>query len=68
MRVHENNSPQERLALRKSEKIVKSDLWEYLLQEAIKVTQTDKNKEPEFRRYVSESGVRIKKLPQSEDI
>ena len=68
MRVHGNDSPQERLALRKAEKIAKSGLWEHLLQEALEVTQTDKNKEPEFRRYVSESGVRIKKLPQSEDI
>ena len=66
MRVHENNSPQERLMLRKSEKIAKSGLWEYFLQEAVKVTQTDENKEPEFRRYVSESGVRIKRPPQGE--
>lgn len=64
MRVHENNSPQERLALRKSEKIAKSGLWEYFLQEALKVTQTDDTKEPEFRRYVSESGVRVKRPPQ----
>ena len=68
MRVQENNSPQERLALRKSEKNAKSGLWEYFLQEALKVSQTDKTKEPEFRRYVSESGVRIKRSPHSEDI
>lgn len=68
MRVQENNSPQERLALRKAEKVAKSELWEYLLQEAVKVSRTDKPKEPEFRRYVSESGVRIKRTPHSEDI
>ena len=63
MRVRET-SPQERLTLRKSEKNAKSGLWEYFLQEAVKVSQTDNAKEPEFRRYVSESGVRIKKPPQ----
>lgn len=68
MRVHENNSPQERLALRKSEKIAKSELWERCLEEAMKISKSAKEKKPEYRRYVSESGVRIKKLPPSKDI
>ena len=66
MRAQES-SPQERLTLRRSEKNAKSGLWEYFLQEAVKVSLTDKTKEPEFRRYVNEGGVRIKKLPHSED-
>ena len=66
MRVREN-SPQERLALRKSEKIAKSELFEYCLEEAMKIPREEKEKKPEFRRYVSESGVRIKRTPHSED-
>ena len=62
MHVHSNRSPQERLALRKARKAVQSELWQKNLEEATKA------KKPEYRRTVSESGVRIELSPQAKEM
>ena len=62
MHVPANRSPQERLALRKARKAVQSELWQKYLKESTKA------KKPEYRRTVSESGVRIELSPQAKEM
>ena len=62
MHVISNRSPQERLALRKARKAVQSELWQKYLKESIKA------KKPEYRRTVSESGVRIELSQQAKEM
>ena len=58
MHIYASKSPQERLALRKAEKIAQSsEMFGYYVEEAQKLTETE-IKKSEYRRYVSESGVR----------
>ena len=57
MHINVTKGPQERRALRKAEKIGQSKMFDYYLEEAKKITETE-IKKSEHRRYVSESGVR----------
>lgn len=57
MHIYASKAPQERLALRKAEKIAQSEMFSYYIEEAKKLTETE-IKKTEYRRYVSESGVR----------
>ena len=57
MHVNATKGPQERLALRKAEKIGQSKMFDYYLEEAKKITEAE-IKESEERRRIRESGVR----------
>ena len=58
MHVYANKSPQERFALRKSEKVIEqSESFSAYVEAAKNLTETEVKKS-EYRRYVSESGVR----------
>ena len=58
MHIYANKSPQERLTQRKSEKIAQSsETFGYYIEEAKRITEIEKKKS-EYRRYVSESGIR----------
>ena len=57
MRLQATKGPQDRLALRKAEKIEKSELFSQYIEEAKKITETE-IKESEERRRIRESGVR----------
>ena len=51
MHIYANKSPQERLALRKSEKIAKSEMFSYYVEEATKITENG-TKKFEYRNGV----------------
>ena len=57
MRLRVIQGPQERLALRKAEKIGKSEMFSQYIEEAKKITENE-IKESEERRRTRESGVR----------
>ncbi len=62
MRINSGRSPLERLSFRKARKAVQSDLLRQSLKKA------SKTKKSEYRRYVSESGVRIELSPKAKDM
>ena len=57
MYIYATRGPQERLALRKSEKIAKSEMFSYYVEEAQKITETE-IKNSEHRRHAKESSDR----------
>lgn len=67
MHIYASKAPQERLALRKAAKIEQSGMFSYYIEEAKKITETE-IKKSEYRRYVSESGVRLDSSAQLSDI
>lgn len=62
MRINSGRNPQERLSFRKAKKAVQSELLKQSLKNA------SKTKKSEYRRYVSESGVRIELSPKAKDM
>ena len=57
MHVYVHKSPQERLALRKAEKLAQSgETFGYYVEEAKRITENE-IKKSDYRRYVSESGI-----------
>ena len=58
MHIYSSKAAQERFALRKSEKVIEqSELFSAYVEAARNITETE-TKKSEYRRYVSESGVR----------
>ena len=57
MHIYGNKGPQDRFALRKSEKIAKSEMFGYYVEEAKKITETE-IKNSEYKHHAKESGGR----------